>query len=134
MSNAKRRNSFTTPTNELIDRSAQLWIEILARLDIPGEVLVITGPEKRSALLLDADVHAAVQNALTFYGPTLGEPLLAAYKAVLRLLVIAAERHHSAHEPFSPMAMAMRIEIKRHHSEIRAACVAIRRGMTTIYI
>jgi hypothetical protein len=124
----------TTPTNGLIEETAELYVLLMAELYIPVGALVIYPGEPRHAVVKFDVAHCqGVENAAMFWHEGITTPLLAAHVAAHELEVISDDRHQRKMLPNSPYSVAARKEVKRLRAIIGNSDMAIRRELRGLH-
>jgi|SRR5690606_10718285 len=123
----------TTPTNALIEETAELYIMLMTELNIPASALVLdTDKPRRTVVTFDAGNCLAVGNASVFWHEAIASPLMVAHYAAHQLEEVTARRAKSNATPNSPYAAACRHEVKRLRALIASKDAEIRRELAKL--
>ncbi|MEV0149713.1 MULTISPECIES: hypothetical protein [unclassified Nonomuraea] len=120
----------TTPTNGLIEETAELYVLLMAELYVPVGALVLYPGEPRKAVVkFDIGHCRGVENAVMFWHEAITTPLIAAHVAAHELETVAEARHQRQALPNSPYSVEARREVKRLRAVIANSDMAIRREL-----
>ncbi|GAA1768213.1 hypothetical protein [Nonomuraea bangladeshensis] len=122
----------TTPTNGLIEETAELYALAMTELNIIGQIILSTSGEPRRTVFLMSDHCEAVHNAAIFWHEGIAEPLADAHTAAHDLMGITLARKLANATPNSPYEVAARAEIKKLRLVMAQSEAAIRRGMAEV--
>ncbi|QFY09615.1 hypothetical protein GBF35_25815 [Nonomuraea phyllanthi] len=122
----------TTPTNALIDETAELYALAMAELHIIGRVILSTSGEPRRTVFLMDDHCEAVHKAAIFWHEGIAAPLADAHNAAHDLMGITLARKQVNAPANSPHEVAVRQEIKRLRLTMAESEAAIRREMAQV--
>jgi hypothetical protein len=121
----------TTPTNGLIEETAELYVLLMAELYIPvGALAIYPGDGPRNVVVKFDVAHCAgVENAAMFWHEGITTPLIAAHVAAHELEKVAEARYQHQALPNSPYSVGVRKEVKELRAIIGNSDMAIRREL-----
>ncbi|PRX66135.1 hypothetical protein B0I32_106271 [Nonomuraea fuscirosea] len=126
----------TTPTNDLIEETAELYALLMAELFIPVAVL-LQSPEDgpRNVVVQFGPSHCqGVENAAMFWHEAITTPLIAAHVAAHELQEVTEDRCRRKVASNSPYAVEARKEVKRLRAIIGNSDMAIRRELRGLQV
>lgn len=116
----------TIPTNDLIIHTAELYVSLLAELQITAVIYSAAGANRRPAVVATEATCRAVEHAARYWDEAITTPLLDAHAAMHRLAEVSLDRARIDHEPNSPFSIIARREVKRLHRVVTEANAEIR--------
>lgn len=120
----------TTPTNGLIEETAELYVLLVAELYIPvGALVMYDGEPRKCVVKFDVGHCQGVENAARFWHEAITTPLIAAHAAAHELETVAEDRRKRQVLPNSPYSVEARREVKRLRAIIGNSDMAIRREL-----
>ncbi|WP_433235437.1 hypothetical protein ACQPYK_25340 [Streptosporangium sp. CA-135522] len=125
----------TTPTNELIMETVELYALLLAVLHIPIGLNVTMTSARKPVLTIHHDVCCAgVEHALMFYSEAIAAPLVEAFEAIHKLSECTYDRVLSDLKSNGAAETVNRAEIKRLRAIVAKAEQTVRREIVREFI
>ncbi|MEV0617596.1 hypothetical protein AB0I81_30040 [Nonomuraea sp. NPDC050404] len=124
----------TTPTNDLIDQAAEMYVSAMGELSIPVACALTTkGEPRRTVMEMHPDHCTAVMHAITFWrNDAVAAPLMAAHLAAHDLMTVSMARADAGFPGDSPFEVAARAEVKRLRAIIAEKEAGIQRALREI--